>query len=81
MIYKDRTRQWWTTGRLANLARRDSPPPGSSTLTDANLREWQRQGAAFAQQVADRVAALPGVEAVGYVDQLPLSPTPGGLMA
>jgi len=50
-----------------------SPPPGTPTLTEANLKQWQLQGVALARQVADRVAALPGVQAVGYADQLPLS--------
>jgi predicted permease len=57
--------------RLATLS--VSPPPGTNTPTDANLKQWQLEGVELARQVADRVAALPGVEAVGYADQLPLS--------
>jgi predicted permease len=34
----------------------------------------RQQSRALARQVADRVAALPGVEAVGYADLLPLGP-------
>jgi macrolide transport system ATP-binding/permease protein len=54
-------------------ALRVSPPPGTSILTAATLPQWQQQGLALARQVADRVAALPGIQAVGYADQLPLS--------
>jgi predicted permease len=50
-----------------------SAPPGGPALTAANLGAWQQYGIALARQVADRVGALPGVQAVGYADQLPLS--------
>jgi predicted permease len=41
-------------------------------LPPGNLRK--DQSLIFTRQVAERVAALPGVEAVGYADQLPLAP-------
>src|SRR6202011_1170088 len=42
---------------------------------DANLRGATRERpGALARQVAERVAALPGVQAVGYADLLPLGP-------
>jgi macrolide transport system ATP-binding/permease protein len=50
-----------------------SPPPGGPALNDSNLKQWQQQGITFARQVVERVRALPGVQSVGYADQLPLS--------
>ena len=41
-------------------------------LPPGNLRK--DQSLIFTRQVAERVAAVPGVEAVGYADQLPLAP-------
>lgn len=38
-----------------------------------NGPDWQRQRSQFWEQLSARVAALPGVEAVGAVDNLPLS--------
>jgi macrolide transport system ATP-binding/permease protein len=46
------------------------PEPGDVKPGDANR---ERPGA-LAQRVAERVAALPGVQAVGYADVLPLGP-------
>ena len=46
------------------------PGPGQAKAVDAD----REQPGAVARQVAERVTALPGVEAVGYADLLPLSP-------
>jgi macrolide transport system ATP-binding/permease protein len=55
---------------LATLA--VTPPPGTPMTED--LEKWRGEGLAYARAVAERVAALPGVRAVGYADLLPLSP-------
>ena len=56
---------------LATLA--VTPPPGGTPNT-VDLEKWRQEGYAYVHAVAERVAALPGVRAVGYADVLPLSP-------
>jgi predicted permease len=58
----------FNTRQLATVA--VSPVPVRPQPGDAN----REQPGALARRVAERVAALPGVQAVGYADLLPLGP-------
>ena len=58
----------FNTRKLATLA--VSPVPVRPQPGEPN----REQSGALAQRVAERVAALPGVQAVGYADLLPLGP-------
>jgi hypothetical protein len=73
VIYRNRTRQWWTTGRLADLA----PPPGTPVGVLVSARTFSSgEGLAYHLQSQGR-ASIVGQRTPGAADHItPVRVTP-----
>jgi C-terminal processing protease CtpA/Prc len=66
VVYKDRTRQWWTTGRLADLA----PPPDTPVRALVSERTFS-SGEALAYHLQSQgLARLVGARTPGAADHI-----------